>query len=86
MNKALLAAIEAIEPTMSISYSGEELAAKAIKAFLDNTSISDLTLAIWNWEHDGRANEVLDIEWRLLKTDYIDKAKAIIEHLKRSAE
>ena len=34
-----------------------------------------------DWEHEGRSNAVLDIEWSLLKTDYEDRAKAALTEL-----
>lgn len=37
--------------------------------------------ALWDWEHEGRKNEILDIEWGLLKDDYYQKAKAVLSAL-----
>lgn len=34
--------------------------------------------AIWNWEHEGRTGQVLDIEWSLLRSDYLCRAQVAI--------
>jgi len=34
--------------------------------------------AVWDWEHDNRESKILDIEWSLLRSDYLCKAQVAI--------
>ena len=34
--------------------------------------------AIWNWEHENRQSEILDVEWSLLRSDYLCRAQIAI--------
>jgi len=45
---------------------------------MTHPDIKAVAEAMWNWEHEGRSNAIIDVEWSLLKSDYEDKAKAAI--------
>ncbi len=41
-------------------------------------SLEEAARALWNLEHEGRNSQILDIEWSLLSTDYMEGAKAVL--------
>lgn len=44
-----------------------------------SVSLKKCVMALWDWEHQGRDNDILRIEFSLLKTDYHDKVKAVLD-------
>jgi hypothetical protein len=40
-----------------------------------------VAMALWNWEHEGRQSQVLDIEWQLLQSDYLKRADTALAAL-----
>lgn len=34
--------------------------------------------ALWDYEHDNRSNEILDVEWNLLRSDYLCRAQIVL--------
>lgn len=48
-------------------------------AQLQSPEVRDMVaLVLWDWEHEGRKNQILDVEWILLKSDYCQKAQAAL--------
>ena len=41
-----------------------------------NKPVEQVARALWDFENGGRKNQILDVEWSLLKNDYLKKAAA----------
>jgi len=44
----------------------------------ESALIEKMAEAVWDFKHDGRKNQILDVEWYLLKDDYIANQKAAL--------
>ena len=41
-------------------------------------NLEHVAKAIWDWEHDNRESKILDIEWSLLRSEYLCRAQVAI--------
>lgn len=53
---------------------------------VDDALIEKIALALWDWHNEGRKGQIIDIEWSLLRSDYIEQAEIALSVIRQHSQ